>query len=185
MPLASNWWTLTIRGIVAIIFGIFTFFWPAVTLTALVVVFGIYALVDGIFAIVSAMRGGQAEKSWWALLIEGIVGLGAAAVTFLWPGLTILALVLVVAIWAVTTGVMELVAALRLRKYISGEWMLALAGIASVVFGFLLFLRPVTGAVVVAWWMGAYALGFGVLLVALSLRLRLWSRELHVEGRMA
>jgi uncharacterized membrane protein HdeD (DUF308 family) len=183
MPLASNWWTLTIRGIVAILFGILTFLWPAVTLTVLALLFGAYALVDGIFAIVAAIRGGRGEERWWMLLIEGIVGLGAAAVTFLWPGITVLALVLVIAAWAVVTGILEFVAAIRLRKYISGEWLLALAGIASVIFGILLMLWPVTGAIVVAWWIGAYALAFGVIMVALSFRLRGWGRQpAHAGG---
>src|SRR6266446_729994 len=114
MPLASNWWTLTIRGVMAILFGIFTFFWPGVTLTVLALLFGGYALVDGIFAIVAAIRGGRGEERWWMLLLEGIVGLGAAAVTFLWPGITVIALVLVIAAWAVFTGVLEVVAAIRL-----------------------------------------------------------------------
>jgi uncharacterized membrane protein HdeD (DUF308 family) len=183
MPLASNWWTLTIRGIVAILFGIFTFFWPAVTITVLALLFGAYALVDGIFAIVSAIRGGRGEERWWMLLIEGIAGLAAAAVTFLWPGITVLALVLVIAVWAMVTGALELIAAIRLRKYITGEWLLGLAGVASVVFGILLMVSPFTGAIVVAWWIGAYALAFGVILVALSFRLRGWGRTpLHAGG---
>src|SRR5436305_388602 len=167
MPLASNWWTLTIRGIVAILFGIFTFFWPVITLTVLALLFGAYALVDGIFAIVAAIRGGYREERWWMLLIEGIVGIAAAAVTFMWPGITVIALVLVVAAWAMITGALEFVAAIRLRKYITGEWLLALAGIASVIFGLLLMLWPFTGAIVVAWWIGAYALAFGAIMVAL------------------
>src|SRR5262245_23560774 len=125
MPFAANWWTLTIRGLVAILFGIFTFFWPGITLTVLALFFGAYALVDGLFAIYSAIRGGSGRERWWAFLIEGIVGLGAAAITFFWPGITILALIFVVAVWAIFTGALELAAAIRLRKQITGEWLLA------------------------------------------------------------
>jgi uncharacterized membrane protein HdeD (DUF308 family) len=180
--LASNWWALTIRGIVAIFFGVFTFLWPAITLTVLALLFGAYALVDGIFNIVAAIRGRPGEERWWLLLLEGIVSLVAAAVTFLSPGITVLAFIYVIAAWAVLTGLLEFVAAVRLRKYISGEWLLALAGIASVVFGFLLAFWPFTGELVVAWWIAAYAIVFGVILVALSFRLRHLSRTLQTQG---
>ena len=172
--LASNWWALTIRGIVAILFGVFTFFWPAITLTVLALVFGAYALIDGVFNIVSAFRGGRAQERWWVLLLEGIVSLGAGLVTFLWPGITVVALIYVLAAWAVLTGLLELAAAIQLRKHITGEWLLALAGIASFLFGVLLVIQPLAGAVVVAWWIGAYAIVFGAILIALSLRLRGW-----------
>ena len=174
--LASNWWALTIRGLVAILFGVFTFFWPAITLTVLALLFGAYALVDGIFNIVSAIRGGPEHERWWVLLLEGIVSLGAAAVTILWPGITVLAFIYVLAAWCVITGLLELAAAMRLRKLINDEWLLALAGIGSVLFGILLMVWPITGAVVVAWWMAAYAIVFGVILMTLSFRLRRFSQ---------
>lgn len=182
--LAANWWALTVRGCVAIAFGILTFFWPALTLTLLALFFGIYALFDGIFNIVSVIKGGRGQERWWLLLIEGIVSLGAAAITFLYPGITVLALIYVIAAWAVITGVLEFVAAIRLRKYISGEWLLALAGIASVAFGILLMIWPFTGAIVIAWWIGAYALAFGAILLGLSFRLRFWARSLQPGGNL-
>src|SRR5437762_11564894 len=163
--LASNWWALTIRGLVAICFGLFTFFRPAITLTVLALLFGAYALVDGIFNIVSAVRGGPSHERWWVLLLEGIVSLGAAAVTLLWPGITVIALIYVLAAWCVITGLLELAAAVRLRQYISDEWLLALAGIGSVLFGILLMFQPITGALVVAWWIGASAIVFGVIMM--------------------
>ena len=181
--LASNWWALAIRGVVAILFGVLTFFWPAITLAVLALLFGAYAMVDGIFNIVSAIRGGRGHERWWVLLLEGVVSLAAAAVTFLWPGITVLAFVYVLGAWAVITGVLEFAAAIRLRKHITGEWLLALAGIASVVFGFLLMFWPFTGAIVVAWWIGAYSIVFGALMVALSFRLREWSTP--PQGRFA
>src|SRR5215470_1738558 len=139
--LASSWWALTIRGIVAILFGVFTFFWPAITLTVLALVFGAYALIDGVFTIVAVFRGGRAQYRWWVLLLEGIVSLGAGLVTFLWPGITVVALIYVLAAWAVLTGLLELAAAIQLRKHITGEWLLALAGIASFLFGVLLVIQ--------------------------------------------
>ena len=179
--LASSWWALTIRGIVAILFGVFTFFWPAITLTVLALVFGPYALIDGVFNIVSAFRGGRAQDRWWVLLLEGIVSLGAGLVTFLWPGITVVALIYVLAAWAVLTGLLELAAAIQLRKHVTGEWLLALAGVASFLFGVLLVIQPLAGAVVVDWWIGAYAIVFGALLIALSLRLRDWLTS-HQRG---
>src|SRR5262245_8299463 len=181
--LASNWWALAIRGVVAILFGVLTFFWPAITLAVLALLFCAYAMVAGIFNIVSAIRGGHGHERWWVLLLEGVVSLAAAAVTFLWPGITVLAFVYVLGAWAVITGVLEFAAAIRLRKHITGEWLLALAGIASVVFGFLLIFWPFTGAIVVAWWIGAYSIVFGALMLALSFRLREWSTP--PQGRFA
>jgi uncharacterized membrane protein HdeD (DUF308 family) len=182
--LATNWWSLVIRGVVAILLGIVTFAWPGITLTALVFLFGAYALLDGVVSLVGVVRAAQAHERWGALLIEGFAGIGAAIVTVLWPPVTALALVYVIAAWAIVTGIFEFVAALRLRRYIAGEWLLALGGIASVVFGILLVVAPITGALVIALWVGAYALIFGVLLVALGFRLRAWVKELHA-GRPA
>lgn len=180
--LATNWWALTIRGLVAILFGVFTFFQPGITLTALALLFGAYALLDGVFNIFSAIRGGPEHEKWWVLLLEGVVSLGAAAVTILWPGITVLALIYVLAAWCMITGLLEIVAAVRLRKFISDEWLLALAGIGSVLFGGLLITWPITGAVVVALWIGAYAIMFGAIMLFLSFRLRRLARTVEPQG---
>jgi uncharacterized membrane protein HdeD (DUF308 family) len=161
--LATNWWSLVIRGIVAILLGIVTFAWPGITLTALVFLFGAYALLDGVVSLVGVVRAAQAHERWGALLIEGFAGIAAAIVTVLWPPLTALALVYVIGAWAVVTGIFEMVAAVRLRKYIAGEWLLALTGIASLLFGILIMIAPIAGALVIALWVGAYAMVFGVL----------------------
>ncbi|HTM50792.1 MAG TPA: HdeD family acid-resistance protein [Bryobacteraceae bacterium] len=179
--MAWNWWTLTIRGLVAILFGVFTFFWPAVTLTVLALLFGAYALVDGIFNVVSAVRGGPDQERWWVILLQGVISLGAGLLTAFWPAITVLALIYVLAAWAILTGLLELAAAVKLRQYITGEWLLALAGVASVVFGLLLIVQPFAGAIVVAWWIGAYALIFGAILIGLSFRLRAWSRSVEPQ----
>jgi uncharacterized membrane protein HdeD (DUF308 family) len=165
-----------VRGAVAILLGIITLTWPAITLSGLVLLFGLYALLDGIFNIVSAWRASKAHERWAVLVFEGIAGIIAAVVTFTWPAITALALVFIVAAWAVVTGIFEIVAAVRLRKYIKGEWLLILGGVASVVFGILLTVSPLLGVLVLAIWLGVYALIFGAMLVGLGLRLRTWSQ---------
>jgi uncharacterized membrane protein HdeD (DUF308 family) len=163
---------------VGILLGLLTIFWPGITFAGLIVLFGAYALIDGIINIAGAVRAIEARDRWGALLFEGIVGILAAAATIMWPGITALALVFVIAAWAIITGIAEIVAAIRLRTYISGEWLLVLSGIASLVFGVLVAAAPRAGALVIALWLGAYAFVFGVLLVALGFRLRSWERAL-------
>jgi uncharacterized membrane protein HdeD (DUF308 family) len=169
--LAKNWWAVALRGACAVIFGLLAFAWPGVTLGALVLLWGAYAFADGIFAIVSAFSGSSGEP-WWVLALEGVVGLGAAAAAFFYPGLTTLVLLYIIAAWAIVTGVLEIVVAIRLRKEIEGEFWLALAGLASLGFGFLLIARPLGGALAVVWLIGAYAIAFGVMLIALGFRLK-------------
>src|SRR5260370_19119952 len=170
IALARNWWSLVIRGIFAILLGVVTFAWPGITLAALVLLYGAYALVDGVVAIIGAVRAVQSHERWGALLIEGVASILAAAVTVAWPGITALALVFVIAAWAIVTGVFELVAAVRLRKHITGEWLLALGGIASLVFGVLLILAPVAGPLLLSPFVGACTPCSLWLALALSLR---------------
>jgi uncharacterized membrane protein HdeD (DUF308 family) len=143
--LARNWWLLAIRGVAAILFGIGAFLWPGITIAVLVLLFGAYALVAGI--------------------VTGIL-------TFMWPNITALVLLYFIAAWAIFTGVFEIAAAIRLRQEIEGEWMLILAGIASLIFGVLLFITPGAGALAVVWLIASYALLFGILLLVLAFRLR-------------
>lgn len=172
MPLIRNWWSLVIRGLVAVLFGLITFAWPAITLSALVLLFGAYALVDGIVSLAGTVRALRANERWGALLFEGIAGIVAGLVTFFWPAITALALTIVIASWAIVTGVFEIVAAIRLRKYITNEWLLVLSGVLSLVLGVLFIAAPLAGALAIALWIGIYALIFGGLLIALGLRLR-------------
>jgi uncharacterized membrane protein HdeD (DUF308 family) len=153
-------------------FGLVTFFAPGISLAALVLVFGAYAFADGVLAIISAIRRERPGDRWWLLLLEGIAGIGAGIVTLLWPGITALVLLYVIAAWALVTGVLEIAAAIRLRKAIKGEWLLILSGILSVALGVLLVLFPGPGALALVIWIGAYAFVFGALLLALGLRLR-------------
>jgi uncharacterized membrane protein HdeD (DUF308 family) len=169
--LARYWWVLLLRGILAILFGVLAFAWPGITLASLVIVFGAFAFVEGVFAIVGAIRGGGAQP-WWLLLLEGLVGVGIGVLTLVAPGITALALLFYIAIWAVATGVLQIAAAIALRAEIEGEWLLGLGGLASVALGALLVARPGAGALAVLWLIGAYALAFGVLLVLLSFKAR-------------
>lgn len=167
-----NWWALAIRGLVAVIFGILALIWPGITLAVLVLFFGAYVLVDGIFAVISALTNRAGHNRWWLLLLEGLAGILAGVLTFLWPGITAFVLLFFIAAWAIVTGILELAAAVRLRKEITGEWMLALSGIASLIFAILIALFPGAGALAVVWLIGAYAIVFGILLIALALRVR-------------
>ncbi|MCW2504615.1 MAG: hypothetical protein JWO79_2899 [Actinomycetia bacterium] len=181
--LARNWGAVALRGGVAVLFGVLALVWPGMTVLVLVALFGAYALVDGVTALFTAIRGGpraMGRRGW--LVLEGIAGLAAGILTLLWPGITAVVLVWLIGGWAVVTGVLEIAAAIRLRKEIEGEWMLILAGIASVFFGVLLIALPGPGALALAWLIGVYAIVFGVLELALALRLR---RIAHKGGSMA
>jgi uncharacterized membrane protein HdeD (DUF308 family) len=167
-----NWWALALRGVIAILFAILTFVVPGLTLTAIVLLFGAYALIDGVFALISAVRAAHGHGRWGAFLLEGTVGIIAGLITLAAPAVTLAFLIYVVAGWAVITGALELAAAFRLRRHVVGEWLLILAGIVSIVFGGVIFAAPVVGAIAIAWWLGVYALIFGVLLLTLAFRLR-------------
>jgi len=170
--LASRWWMLVVRGLFAILFGILAAFWPGITLLALVLLWGAYAFVDGVFAVTLAVRAGRAGKRWGWLLLEGLVGMSAAAITIVWPGITALALLMLIAMWAVVTGVAEIAAAIELRRAIRGEWLLALSGVLSIAFGVLMLIFPQGGALAVVAIIAAYSIVFGVLLIALGFRVR-------------
>lgn len=170
--LARNWWAVLIRGIAAVVFGILAFIWPGATIIAIAILFGAYAFVDGVFAIVAAVRAAEAHERWWLFVIEGIVGLAIAAITFYNVGVTLLALYFTIAAWAFLTGILEIVAAVQLRKMIANEVWLIVGGLASILFGVLMLWRPMAGVLAVIWLIGAYAIVFGITMIALSLRLR-------------
>jgi uncharacterized membrane protein HdeD (DUF308 family) len=172
--LARNWWVVLLRGVAGIIFGVLTFIWPELSFTALVLLFGAYAFADGVLALITAVRQ-RGNDRWWLLVVQGILGMAAGVITVLWPGITALALLYLIAAWALVTGGLEIAAAIRLRKVITGEWLLVLAGVASVALGVLLVLFPGPGALALVLWIGAYALVAGVLLVMLAFRLRSWA----------
>jgi uncharacterized membrane protein HdeD (DUF308 family) len=161
-----------IRGIAAIIFGILAFLWPGPTIVVIGILFGAYALVDGIFAIFATIRAAQTQQRWWPFLIEGIVGILIAAITFYDIRITLLALYLTIAAWAFLTGIFEIVAAIQLRKHIANEIWLIIGGIASIAFGALMVYYPLAGALAIIWLIAAYAIVFGILMIGFALRLR-------------
>jgi uncharacterized membrane protein HdeD (DUF308 family) len=170
--LARNWWLFLLRGIFAIIFGCLALIFPGPTMLSLVLLFSAYMLVDGIVAIISAVRAIRRKEDRWGFLIfEGLVNIAVGVLAFLWPGLTVLAFVLLVGAWAIVTGALMTAAGFRLNIE-HGRWWLALGGLLSLAFGALLVIAPLIGAIVLTWWIGAYALAFGIVLVILSFKLR-------------
>jgi uncharacterized membrane protein HdeD (DUF308 family) len=179
LELSRTWWMLAVRGVAAVIFGLLALVWPQITLLALVLVFGAYALVDGVFSLVAAARGRElagGSRGW--LILEGLLGIAAGIVAIVWPDITALALLWVIAAWAVVTGVLEIVAAIRLRRALDNEWLLIVAGALSVVFGLILIIWPGSGAIGLVWLIGIYAIAFGIVLLGLALRLRGLGRRL-------
>jgi uncharacterized membrane protein HdeD (DUF308 family) len=175
--LTRNWWVLALRGVFAIIFGVLAILWPGITLLALIMLFGAYALVDGIFAVIAGIASYGRNERWWAVLLEGIAGIILGVLTFLWPGITALVLVYFIAAWALITGVFEIAAAIWLRKEIEGEWMMVLSGIVSIIFGLFLLVAPGAGALGLTVVIGVYAIVFGILRLMLASRLRKLPRD--------
>jgi uncharacterized membrane protein HdeD (DUF308 family) len=179
--LTRNWWVLAVRGGAAVLFGIVALIWPAITVLALVLVFGAYALVDGVLALYAALANrpeARGRRGW--LAVEGVAGVLAAIAAVVWPDITALALLYLIAAWALVTGVAEIVAAIRLRQEVQGEWLLALSGVLSIVFGVLAFIYPSAGALAVVWLIATYAIVFGVVMLVLGFRLR--SRAVAPRG---
>ena len=176
--LSRRWWTLLARGAAAIAFGVLVIAAPRISLLALVFLWGFYALADGVLALGLAFRGAREHRSWGWPLFEGIVSIAAGGVAMFWPGITALLLLVVIAVWAIVTGVAEIAAAIELRRVVRGEWLLAVSGLLSIAFGALLLAFPGTGALAIVWAIGAYAVVFGVLLVALGFRVHRSFREL-------
>jgi uncharacterized membrane protein HdeD (DUF308 family) len=177
--LMRNWWALALRGAVAILLGILAFLWPGMTLTVLVWCFAAYLLVDGVFAVVAGLRAAQGHERWWPLAIEGGLDLLAAAVALLWPGLVLLTFIYIAAGWAILTGLVLALAALRLRAW-RGFGSLLAGGVLSLGWGIVVILWPIAGEVALAWWIGAYAIFFGVFMLSFGLQLR---RHLHDSDR--
>jgi uncharacterized membrane protein HdeD (DUF308 family) len=180
--LARNWWVLTVRGVLAILFGVLAFTWPNITIRVLALLYGAFALLDGCFAVSAALMGGGSWARWWGLVLGGLAGIAIGVITVLVPEVTELFLVILVGAWCIARGVFEIVTAIRLRAEIEGEFWLALSGLVSVLFGAVILFRPVVGEVLVAYLVGAYAIFFGILLVALSFRLRSWHQNLPASA---
>ena len=182
--LARNWWLVALRGVAALVFGVLTIFRPGITLAALILLFGGYAVAGGILTIVAAIANRHGEARWGSLLLSGVLSLVVGILTFMMPGVTGLVLLYLIAAWAIVTGVSEIIAAIRLRKFITGEWLLVVAGALSVLFGIFLVVFPGAGALAVTLWIGTYAIMAGILLIALGFRLRSWGHA-HDTRRAA
>jgi uncharacterized membrane protein HdeD (DUF308 family) len=170
--LASSWWLVLLRGIVGVAFGVAALVWPGITLFALVLLWGAYAFVDGVLALVAAIKHrGGAGNTWW-LIFAGVVGLAAGALAFVWPGITSWALVMLIGAWAFVHGIFEIVGAIRLRREIDNEWALAIAGALSAIVGLGIMIFPGAGALALVWMIAFYAIIFGVSLIFLAFRLR-------------
>lgn len=170
-PLARNWWLILLRGLAAILFGILAFAWPSLTVLTFVVLFAVYAIVDGMMSLAAAARGDSRMPRWW-LIIVGIAGLVAGAVAIFSPDVTALLLITFIGWWSIVRGAFEIAGAIALRREIDNEWMLIVAGALSILFGAIVVIFPGTGALALVWLIGSYAIVAGVMLVGLSLRLR-------------
>lgn len=167
------WWVIALRGLIAILFGVSAFAWPGLTLAVLVTLFGAFALVSGIFAVVAGVRMGS-----WMFGLNGVVGIIAGLLTFFWPGVTATALVIIIGIWAIMAGIAEIMGAYQLRKVIENEWLLGISGALSVIFGLFLIIQPAVGALSLVWIIASYALLFGAMLLVLGFRLRTFNERL-------
>ena len=170
--MTQNWWAIALRGLVAALFGIATFMWPGITLWVLAPLFGAYAMINGVLAVIEAFSRDVSRERWRPLLFEGVVSIVVGVMILIWPGLTAMGLVFLIAFWAIMTGVFEIITAVRLRHEIRGEWMMALIAILSMAFGFLLVAFPATGALSVILIIGAFAFATGALMIALAFKLR-------------
>ena len=170
--LARNWWVFVVRGVIAVLFGIMAYAWPGITLATLIILFGAYVFVDGVFLVIQAIGGWQQRDDRWLLLLEGLLGIGVGFLTWRAPGITTLGLLLYIAAWGLATGVLEIVAAIRLRKEIKGEVWMILSGIASILLAILLMAFPAAGAIGLLWLIAAYAIVFGILVMILGFKLR-------------
>jgi uncharacterized membrane protein HdeD (DUF308 family) len=175
--LAQNWWLFTLRGVLGIIFGLIALIFPGATILSLVIFFSAYTLVDGVFGVISAIRAIRRKEDRWGLLIfEGLLNIAVGVAAFLWPGLTVVAFVWLIAAWAIVSGGLMTAAGFRLNMD-HGRWWMVLGGLLSLAYGVLLTITPFIGAIVLTWWLGAYALVFGVALVVFSFKLRSRQQE--------
>lgn len=170
--LSRNWWMIALRGVFAILFGFAALVVPGLTLTALVLLFGAYVLVDGVISIGTALTHRASYDNWWMMLLEGVIGIFAGIATFAWPGITALVLLYIIAFWALITGGFEIAAAIQLRREMDNEWLLGLAGALSILFGVVLIIAPGSGALGLIWLIGLYSLVFGGMLIALGFRVK-------------
>ena len=170
--MADNWWVLLLRGIAAVIFGLLALFWPGLTVYLLLIVFGAYAIFDGIMAVIVAFQRKSEDDGWWAWALDGALSIIIGLMALFWPEATALALIIWMAIWAVVGGIFRIIAAFRLRAEIEGEWALGFSGLLMVIWGVLMALIPAAGLLSIAWLIGIFALLIGIVMIVLAFRLR-------------
>lgn len=166
------WWLVVLRGVLAVAFGVLAWVWPVPTLFALVLLWGAFALADGVIALISAFRMRDSGRPLWPFVLMGVAGIAAGVLAIVWPGITALVLLMLIAAWASVIGVLQIVTAIRIRKEIHNEWLLGLAGALSIVFGVIMFAAPGAGALAMIWVIGAFAVFFGVLMIAAGFKLK-------------
>ncbi|HET9717302.1 MAG TPA: HdeD family acid-resistance protein [Pseudolabrys sp.] len=169
--LGKNWWLFLLRGVAAIAFGVLSLIWPGISLVTLILLYGAYAFVDGIFALGAAIFGKVSIGPRWWLVLVGLAGIAAGIATFVWPGLTALVLLFFIAAWAIASGIFQIIGAIQIRKEIDNEWWLILDGAISVLFGILLFVMPGTGALALIWLIAFYAILYGALMIGFAFKL--------------
>ncbi len=168
--LYENRWLIGLRGLLAVIFGVLAFIWPGLTALVLVFFFAAYAILDGILTIAASLRNRHVNDRWWVILLEGLVDIAAGVIAFIFPTLAAIVLVFVIAIWAILTGILELVMAFRLRREINNEWFLVLSGVVSILLGVIMVINPNAGLIGLVWAIGGYAVIFGILMLILAFR---------------
>jgi uncharacterized membrane protein HdeD (DUF308 family) len=173
----GNWWALALRALVAMLFGVVAFVMPGPTIAAIIIFFGVYAIVDGVLGVIAAIRGARRGERWGAVLASGILGIVAGVIAIALPAISALALAYLIAAWALLTGAFEISAAITLRKEIEGEWLLLLAGVLSVFLGVWTLLFPAAGIIAFVWYLGAYAIATGAVLLALAFKVRQWTKD--------
>jgi len=175
--LSRHWWALLLRGLAALAFGLLTLTWPLVTLRLLVIFFGVFAFADGFFTLIAALRHGRKHKHAVMLSLQGIVGIAVGVISLLWPSITAMAILFLIAFWALITGVLEIIVAFRLLSAVKGKWFLGLSGFLSVIFGLLVVVRPEAGLLSIVWIIGLYAILAGITLIALGFKLRVTQKR--------
>ena len=174
---SRNWWVYVVRGVLALIFGMYAWFMPGVAMRVLLMFFGIFVLIEGIFAIAGSIAGRKYSELWWIVLLEGIAGLALGLLTLIRPGFVATGIIIFIAVWAIWGGVFRIIAAIRLRRELDSEWLLAFGGVVSILFGLMLFRHPGTGIVAISWLIGFFASMFGVLLISFGIKAKKFQKE--------
>ena len=174
---ARSWWVYIVRGVLALVFGLFAYLNPAITMKILLIFFGIFIFIEGLLAIVGSIAGRKYSDIWWLVLLEGIAGVIIGVITFTRPAVTGMVLIVFVALWAIWSGLFRIITAIRLRKELDSEWLLIFGGIISILFGVMLFAHPGAGIVAIAWLIGFFASMSGILMITFGIKARKFQKE--------